>query len=94
MSSESDLQKALRLVREGAARIARHHELIAELRAEGQSATIAERILAEFEKIQSARLTELGKFGAKARATAEKEASSAIEGSAPATSNVAAKTPG
>jgi hypothetical protein len=94
MSSESDLQKALRLVREGAARIARHHELIAELRAEGQSATIAERILAEFEKIQSARLAELGKFGAKARTTAEQQASSGIEGPPPPASKVEAKTPG
>ena len=92
MSSESDLQKTLRLVREGAARLTRHHELIGELRAEGQSTTIAERILAEFEKIQSARLAELGKFGLKARAIAEEETSSTIEGSAPPASNVAAKT--
>ena len=84
MSNESEQQKALRLVREGATRLTRHRELIAELRAEGQSTTIAERILAEFEKIQSVRLAELGKFAAKMSAAAEEAAGVMVESSKPA----------
>jgi hypothetical protein len=82
VSSESEQQKALRLVREGATRLTRHRELIAELQAEGQSTTIAERILAEFEKIQSARLAELGKFAAKMSVATEE----AVGSSKPAAS--------
>jgi hypothetical protein len=62
MSNETELEKAFRRIQEGALRISRHRELMAELRAEGQSTIVAERILAEFEKIQAERLADLGRF--------------------------------
>jgi len=63
MSNETEQQKALCRVKEGALRIVRHRELMAELRAEGRSTVVAERVLAEFQKIQAERLADLGKFG-------------------------------
>jgi hypothetical protein len=73
MSSESELEKALRRVKEGALRVSRHRQLIAELRAEGQSTIIAERILVEFEKIQAGDVADLKRFSAKTRASAEED---------------------
>jgi hypothetical protein len=63
MSNETEKEGALRRVKEGALRIVRHRELMAELRAEGRSTVVAERILAEFQKIQAVRLADLGRFG-------------------------------
>jgi hypothetical protein len=63
MGNETELEKARRRVQEGALRISRHRELMAELRAEDQSTIVAERILAEFEKIQAQNLADLGRFG-------------------------------
>ena len=74
MSTETELEKARRRVQEGALRITRHRELMAELRAEDQSTVIAERILAEFEKIQAESLADLGRLGRKAVAPSKEGA--------------------
>lgn len=49
---ETDLKMVRRHVRQGAARVARQSQLVAELRADGWPTEAAERLLANFEEIQ------------------------------------------